>query len=76
MSNDNQTEAIGEVWFLLSEDEQPMGRIYRRDGEPSPQDGQRFAHGEDGQEVEIISFRELGPTCLMRRFQVVVKVVN
>lgn len=76
MNSQEQTEAIGEVWFLYSQHEQPMGRVYRREGEPAPQVALRFQHGDDGQEVEIVEFRELGPTCLMRRFRVVVRVVT
>lgn len=75
MTSQGQTEAIEAVWFLYSEDEQPMGRLYRREGEPNPQLGLHFVHGDEGQEVEILQFRELGPTCMMRRFRVVVRVV-
>ena len=76
MSNGEQTEAIGAVWFLYSEDEQPMGRTYRCEGEPTPELGLRFLFGDEGKEVEIIGFRELGPTCLMRRFRVEVRALT
>ena len=75
MGSQQRTEAIEAVWFLYSEDEQPMGRVYRREGEPAPAIGLRFRHGDGEAEVEIVRCRELGPTCLMRRFRVVVRAV-
>ena len=76
MSSQVTTDAIGAVWFLYSEDEQPIGRMYRREGEPTPHVGLRFRQEDDGSEVKIVHFRELGPTCLMRRFSVVVRPVE
>ena len=75
MGSQEQTEAIEAVWFLYSEDELPMGRVYRREGEPAPVIGLRFRQGDGDSEVEIVQFRELGPTCLMRRSRVVVWAV-
>ena len=76
MSSQDPTDTVEAVWFLYSEDEQPMGRMYRREGEPMPQVGLRFRQEDDGSEVKIVLFRELGPTCLMRRFHVVVRPVE
>lgn len=75
-NNEDQTEAIGEVWFLYSENEQPMGRLYRQADLPSPELGLHFQHGENGQELEIVEYSELGPTCMMRRFRIVVRVAG
>ena len=76
MSGEGQTDAIEALWFLYSEDARPMGRTYRREGQPTPQVGLRFRQGDDDSEVEIVEFRELGPTCLMRRFHVVVRAAE
>ena len=59
---------VAATWFLKSEAGQPLGQVYRADGEAAPEAGSRV---EDlGQ---VASFKELGPTCGMRRFEVIIK---
>ena len=61
------------TWFLYSEDDVPLGRIYRSSGpqvEVRVEDGPGFAF------AEMVSFTELRATCAMRRFKVVVRVLT
>ena len=69
-----QTEAISAVWFLYSEANEPMGRLYRREGEGEPVVGAAITDGEQWDGAEIVEAKELTPTCLMRRFRVVIRV--
>ncbi len=68
-----QTEAISAVWFLYSEANEPMGRLYRREGEGEPVVGSIITDGEQWEGAEIVEAKELTPTCLMRRFRVVLR---
>ena len=61
------------TWFLYSEDDVPLGRVYRRSAphaEAQIEDGPGFAS------AEVVSFTELRATCAMRRFKVVVRVLT
>ena len=61
------------TWFLYSEDDVPLGRVYMRSApqaESQIEDRQGFASAEVG------SFTELRATCAMRRFKVVVRVLT
>ena len=71
-----QTEAISAVWFLYSEANEPMGRLYRREGEGEPVVGAAIADGEQWEGAEIVEAKELTPTCLMRRFRVVIRIAT
>ena len=57
-----------ETWFLKSEDGRPLGQIYRDAGDPPPTEGAQVA--DIG---EVVRFTELGSSCGMRRFEVIVR---
>ena len=61
------------TWFLYSEDDVPLGRIYRSSG---PQVEVRGEDGPSFESAEVVSFTELRATCAMRRFKVVVRVLT
>ncbi len=70
-----QTEAIGAVWFVYSETGEPMGRLYRGDGdELAPVVGALLPKDGEWRSGEITGVRELAPTCAMRRFRVSARV--
>lgn len=72
-----QTEAISAVWFLYSEANEPMGRLYRREGEGQPVVGATITSDElELGSAEIVEARELTPTCLMRRFRVTIRATS
>ena len=56
------------TWFLKSEDGQPLGQIYRDAGDPPLAEGVQV----DGIGV-VVRFTELGSSCGMRRFEVIVR---
>ena len=56
------------TWFLKSEEGRPLGQVYRDPGDPPPTEGVRV----DGI-GEVVRFTELGASCGMRRFEVVVR---
>ena len=62
------------VWFLFGEDDEPMGRMYRVEGEAVPVVGARIADGAGWKTAEVVGFAELPSACAMRRFRVVVRV--
>ena len=61
------------TWFLYSEDDVPLGRIYRSS---DPQVEARVEDGPGFASAEVVSFTELQATCAMRRFKVVVRVLT
>jgi hypothetical protein len=64
------------VWFLYSEAEEPLGQVYRNVDQATPEKGTRLVGGERSDTLEIVSFQELTSTCAMRRFRVVVRIVD
>ena len=56
------------TWFLKSEDGKPLGQLYRDPGDPPPTEGAPV----DGI-GEVVRFTELGASCGMRRFEVIVR---
>ena len=58
------------TWFLYSEEDQPLGSVYR---ESLPEAGTRIEEGPGFAAAEVVSFTELRATCAMRRFKVVVR---
>lgn len=56
------------TWFLKSEDGRPVGQVYRDPGDPPPTEGAQV----DGI-GEVVRFTELGASCGMRRFEVIVR---
>ena len=64
------------VWFLYSEDDLPLGQVYRSQGDAVPTIGSQIADGERWNAAEVVSFEELATTCAMRRFRVVLRVLQ
>ena len=67
-----QTQAIETVWFVYSEQGEPLGRLYREEGAPDPEVGARMPDGDGWTSAVITEVRELAPTCAMRRFRVTI----
>ena len=67
-----QTQAIETVWFVYSEQGEPLGRLYREEGAPDPEVGARMPDGDGWRSTTITAVRELAPTCAMRRFRVTI----
>ena len=63
------------VWFLYTEADEPLGRVYRPDSS-KPNPGDRMEDAERWGMAEVIAFEELRPTCAMRRFKVVVRILS
>ncbi len=53
-----------------------MGQIYRGESEGVPEVGKRIADGAEWGQAEVVGFDELTATCAMRRFRVVIRVVD
>ena len=64
------------VWFLYTEAGEPLGRVYRSGDEMLPSSGDRLKDAERWGKAEVIAHEELTPTCAMRRFKVVVRVLS
>ncbi len=58
------------TWFLYSEDDLPMGSVYRK---ALPEVGAQIEEREGFAAAQVVSFTELRATCAMRRFKVVVR---
>ena len=63
------------TWFLYTEADEPLGRVYRHDSS-GPSVGDRLKDAERWGVAEVIAFEELRPTCAMRRFKVVVRILS
>ncbi len=61
------------TWYLFSEDGEPLGQAYRRG---VPEVDAAIQGREHFQTARVVSFTELRPTCAMRRFRVVVRVLS
>ena len=64
------------AWFLVSEDGGPLGQIYCRDGRIEPTVGETLENGQKWTRAEVLSFEELRASCGMRRFKIVVRVIE
>ena len=62
------------VWFLHSEEGEPLGPVFRTQAEAIPAAGTLVANGASWKSAEVIEFAELRATCAVRRFRVVVRV--
>ena len=71
MSEEQRTCLPVAVWFIYSEEEKPVGQMYRRDGDAVPTAGDRIEH--EGSMFEVVRSTELRASCAMRRFRVVVR---
>lgn len=63
-------------WFLVSEDGAPLGQIYCKDGRIEPTVGETLENGQKWKRAEVLSFEELRASCGMRRFRLVVRVIE
>lgn len=63
-------------WFLVSEDGAPLGQIYCKDGRIEPTVGETLENGQKWKQAEVLSFEELRASCGMRRFKIVVRVIE
>ena len=64
-------------WFLFSEGNKPLGQINRREGdEPAPSAGEGLGAGASWSAATVLEFEEVRATCGIRRFRVVVSVVD
>ena len=61
------------TWFLYSEEDAPMGSIYRKN---LPEVGAQVEEREGFADAQVVSFTELRATCAMRRFKVVVRPLS
>ena len=68
-----QTAAVAAVWFVYSEGNEPLGRVYMDADASAPAVGAAIADGAGWRQCEIASARELAPTCAMRRFRVTIR---
>ena len=64
------------IWYLRSESDEPLGQMYRCESESLPVAGARIQGQGTWSEAEVVEFTELRPTCAMRRFQVVIRVLD
>ena len=64
------------VWFLYSEDNQPLGQLYRSQGEEMPVVGARLSDGERWKTADVLAFEEIRSVCEMRRFRVIIRVLD
>jgi hypothetical protein len=67
---------VAASWFVKSEGGEPLGQIYRDEEAAVPSPGSVLTAEAKWHSAEVVSFRELGPTCSIRRFAVVVRVLE
>ncbi|MCI0849017.1 MAG: hypothetical protein J4N86_10820 [Chloroflexi bacterium] len=60
-------------WYLYSENDEPLGSIYRKN---LPEVGAQVEEREGFADAQVVSFTELRATCAMRRFKVVVRPLS
>ena len=63
-------------WFLYSEDGAPLGSVYRGGERAVPAAGARLDDVGGWEWAEVMGFRELRPTCSVRRFRVTLRRVE
>lgn len=76
MSGSDEPMNESASWFLVSEEGAPLGQIYGPDGRVEPSVGETLEDGRTWKRAEVLSFQELRASCGMRRFQVVVRVIE
>ncbi len=64
------------AWFLVSEESAPLGQIYPTDGRIEPSIGETLESGGTWRRAEVLRFEELRASCGMRRFRIVVRVIE
>lgn len=75
MEQDGMTDT-GASWFLSSEGGEPLGQVYRAAGQAEPSVGEVLEGGQRWKRAQVVSFQELRASCAMRRFQVVVRIIE
>ncbi len=60
------------TWFLYTEEDVPVGSVYRKS---LPEVGAQIEESQDFEAATVVSFTELRATCAMRRFKVVVRPI-
>ncbi len=61
------------TWYLFSEEDEPLGQMYRAG---VPEVGDQIAGGQGFETAQVVSFAELRATCAMRRFRVVIRILS
>jgi hypothetical protein len=70
------SKEIAASWFVKSEAGEPLGQISRGEEAAVPSPGSVLTAEAKWRSAEVVSFRELGPTCSIRRYAVVVRVLE
>ena len=73
MSNRPETCLPTTTWYLFSEEDEPLGQIYRAG---PPEVDAQIEGGQGFETARVVSFTELRATCAMRRFRVVVRILS
>lgn len=76
MTSSTQASQHAAVWFVVSEQGEPLGQLYRGPDEAEPVIGASVVNGAKWRQAEVVESTELRSTCRMRRFSVVLKVVE
>ena len=63
-------------WFLVSEENAPLGQLNRSKDGATPTVGLELTNGAKYQSAMVVDFRELDPVCGIKRFSVVVRVLS
>ncbi len=73
MSDGPETCLPTTAWYLFSEEDEPLGQIYRAG---LPEVDAQIEGGQGFETAQVVSFTELRATCAMRRFRVVVRILS
>ena len=69
----SQTCLPTSTWFLVDEGGRPVGQIRRPE---LPEAGMNFEAEGRFEEAQVVEVIELRPTCSMRRFRVIMRIVR
>ena len=64
------------MWFLSSEDGEPLGQVYRGADDAVPVLGETLTGGRSWESATVLGSEELATACSIRRFKVTVRVVS
>ena len=73
MSDRRETCLPTTTWYLFSEEDEPLGQVFRAG---VPEVGAQIEGGQRFESAQVVSFTELRATCAMRRFRVVVRILS
>ena len=76
MTQMDTTATPAASWFLVSEENEPLGQLNRGKDEATPIIGMELTDGAKYQRVVVVDFRKLDPVCGISRFRVVVRVLS